>query len=161
MKCVRRSLRRITRRLTRFLVEHSRWLRRSSVDCPTDPRPVQGRRAEWLAGWWLRAQGAHLLARRFPTPFAEVDLVVVDGSDLVVVEVKSRHGPGEINIHADQRARLVRAAQWIDAEYGRPTSGIRIDVIGVHWSERRWGWPTIEREVGALGECDRHARRDS
>lgn len=49
-----------------------------------------GRRAEWLAAWWLRLKGYRVLARGFRTPLGEIDLVVRRGQVLAFVEVKRR-----------------------------------------------------------------------
>lgn len=116
-----------------------------------DPRHRMGRRAEWVARWWLRTRRYRILASRYQTPFAEIDLVAVNGPDLVIVEVKSRQGDGEFTIHPEQRARLARAALWLDARFGRRATGVRVDLVRVGWSS--YGYPSsIELEQAVIGE---------
>ncbi len=106
---------------------------------------ARGRRAEWWAGWYLRAKGYRVLATRMRTRFGEVDLVAAQGDTLVCVEIKQR---------TDQRtalemlggqtlARVQRAARAVAAKYpAYPT--VRIDVVVI--SGRNW--PLHIRNVG-------------
>lgn len=47
---------------------------------------------EDLAAEYLQQRGHRILARRWRTRTGELDLVTIDGRDLVAVEVKTRHG---------------------------------------------------------------------
>ena len=49
-----------------------------------------GRRAEWRAELALRLKGYRVLARRYRTPFGEIDLIVRRGDLVLFVEVKAR-----------------------------------------------------------------------
>ena len=51
---------------------------------------LSGRRAEVWAAAWLMAKGYRILAFRWKTPLAEIDVVAKRGRVLAVVEVKSR-----------------------------------------------------------------------
>jgi hypothetical protein len=51
---------------------------------------LRGRRAEWLAAWWLRLKGYRILARDLRTPVGEIDLIARRGRVLALVEVKAR-----------------------------------------------------------------------
>ena len=73
----------------------------------------RGRRAEWLAAWWLRLQGYRILARDQRSPVGEIDLVARRGRMLVFFEVKRRERldhAGEA-ISPRQQRRIRRAAE--------------------------------------------------
>ena len=94
-----------------------------------------GLRAETLAAFYLRLKGYRVLARRYASPVGEIDLVAVDGSTLVIVEVKTRSsddfGQPLESITASKLERLyVLASQWARAHNQR-FSGFRIDAVGV------------------------------
>jgi putative endonuclease len=90
-----------------------------------------GRRAERIAGWWLRLKGWRILDRRVRTPVGEIDLIAKRGALIAFVEVKSRKTDAELDFAIDQR-RLMRVAAATEAiahRYAGPTDDIRIDVI--------------------------------
>ena len=100
----------------------------------------RGRRAEWIAAWFLRLKGYGILACRFRGPIGEIDIVARRRGTLVFVEVKAR-SVDEAGLEAvgpRSRAKIARAAEaWI-ARY--PAAGamtLRFDVIviapGVTW----------------------------
>ena len=53
-------------------------------------REARGRRAEWVAAWWLRIKGYSIIAKRVRLKVGEIDLIAKRGSLLVFVEVKAR-----------------------------------------------------------------------
>lgn len=89
-----------------------------------------GRRAERIAGWWLRLKGWRILDRRVRTPAGEVDLVVRRGNLVAFVEVKTRATAAELDFAIDERrlARVAAAAELLSATYAQGCD-IRIDVI--------------------------------
>ncbi|WP_420345918.1 YraN family protein [Pelagibius sp.] len=105
----------------------------------------RGRRAEWLAAWWLRLKGYRVLARGFRCPAGEIDLVAKRGRILAFVEVKQRDRmavAAEAVSHR-QRKRIARAAEAF--LQGRPDLGaliLRFDAVLLSrhfW--RRGEWP--------------------
>lgn len=90
-----------------------------------------GRRAERLAGWWLRLKGWSVLDRRVRTPAGEVDLVARRGSLIAFVEVKSRRSAAELDFAIDERrlARVAAAAEILFPRYARPGDDARVDVV--------------------------------
>ncbi len=90
-----------------------------------------GRRAERIAGWWLRLKGWRILDRRVRTPAGEVDLVARRGNLVAFVEVKSRATAAELDIAIDQRrlARVAAAAEYLMPCYAGPGDDIRVDVL--------------------------------
>lgn len=74
-----------------------------------------GRRGERLAERRLRRMGYRILARNFRAAGAEIDLVALDGTTLVFLEVKTRlslsAGRPEEAVDSRKQLRLRRAAQ--------------------------------------------------
>ena len=109
----------------------------------TVARQRLGRRAEDLVADRLRRRGWRIVARNVRTRSGEIDLIALDGSTLVFVEVKAGRsdaaaGP-ERPAHAvgpRKQLRLRRLArEWLGSHRreGGPSgiSGYRFDVVGV------------------------------
>jgi putative endonuclease len=106
----------------------------------TYARKRLGRRAEDLVATGLERAGWRLVGRNVVLPSGELDIVALDGSTLVFVEVKAGRagasiGP-ELPAHAVGRRKQLKlrrlAREWI-AERRGPSgvSGYRFDVVGV------------------------------
>lgn len=94
-----------------------------------------GRRGEATAARYLEQAGLRIVDRNWRCPSGEIDLVAVDGSTLVIVEVKTRSsddfGQPLEAISAGKLERLyVLASKWAKAHNLR-FSGFRIDAVGV------------------------------
>jgi putative endonuclease len=76
-----------------------------------------GRRGEDLACRHLEAQGLRLLERNYRCRAGEIDLVMLDGSTLVLVEVRSRstsaHGSAAATVGFRKQQRFIRAARHL------------------------------------------------
>jgi putative endonuclease len=103
-----------------------------------------GRSAEQLAASRLTAQGFRILERnarvRTPELVGEIDLIALEGNELVFVEVKAgrtdaRLGPERPALAVDRRKRLrLRrlARAWLAEPRSLPGFGaLRFDVVGV------------------------------
>ena len=90
-----------------------------------------GRRAERIAGWWLRLKGWRILARRVRTPAGEVDLIARRGKLIAFVEVKARATDAELDVAIDARrlARVAAAAEILFPRYAQAGDDARVDVI--------------------------------
>ncbi len=53
-------------------------------------RKFLGDSGEHIAAQHLQAQGFRILEKQFRTPFGEIDLICLDGDEIVFVEVKTR-----------------------------------------------------------------------
>jgi putative endonuclease len=106
----------------------------------TFARQQLGRRAESLVADRLQRAGWRLVGRNVRLPSGELDLVALDGSTLVFVEVKAGRtgasvGP-ELPAHSVGRRKQLKlrrlAREWI-AERRGPSgvAGYRFDVVGV------------------------------
>ncbi len=108
----------------------------------THARQRLGRRAEDLVATGLKRAGWRVVERNVRLPSGELDIVALDGSTLVFVEVKAGRagttiGP-ERPAHAvghRKRLKLRRLArEWIADRRGPSgVSGYRFDVVGVRF----------------------------
>ena len=106
----------------------------------TEARQRMGRRAEGLVAARLASAGWRIVARNVRTRSGEIDIVGLEGSTLVFVEVKAartgaRYGPAAPahQVGPRKQARIRRLArEWL-AGGGRPSgvAGYRFDVVGV------------------------------
>jgi putative endonuclease len=91
-----------------------------------------GRWAEELAAWFLRAQFYSIRAKRYKTPVGEIDLIASRFGTTVFVEVKARTlatSEGEA-LQAVNSQRIVRAAQYFLTRHPHlADTSLRFDVI--------------------------------
>lgn len=98
-----------------------------------------GARAERLAENFLRAQGLRVIARNFRCRAGELDLVCIDATDLVVVEVRQRsrgdYGGPLASVGAAKRGRILRTTEYfrLGARRWRDYP-VRFDVVAVEGS---------------------------
>lgn len=101
----------------------------------TSSRQHLGRLGENLAHGYLKQSGWLVLDRNWRCRWGEIDLVCLDGSTVVICEVRTRQGVRagsgieSVTLTKMRRLRLL-AGQWILARGARPRA-VRIDVIGV------------------------------
>ena len=105
----------------------------------TAPRPSTtrtGARAEQVGQGFLEKRGLRVVARNFRCRAGELDLVMLDGRQLVVVEVRYRTRAGlvdpAVTVTATKRLRLLRAAARFLQE--RPVfrdHAVRFDVLAL------------------------------
>jgi putative endonuclease len=72
-----------------------------------------GRRAEWLAAWYLRCKGYRIVAANQRLPGGELDLVARRGRMLVFIEIKARLDAATIEeaVTSRQWQRIAAAAE--------------------------------------------------
>ena len=91
----------------------------------------QGQRGEWIACWWLRLRGYRLIARRWRSPFGEIDLIMRKGAMLIFVEVKWRQAIFDTStVSPHQQRRILNATTLFISKH--PTfsrNNYRIDII--------------------------------
>lgn len=104
---------------------------------------MKGPDAERLAADYLTRQGVALVARNYRCRFGEIDLIALDGSTLVFVEVRSRGSPrfggAAESITTRKRSRVVRAARHYLAQTGRQAR-CRFDVLLLEGDPPRIEW---------------------
>lgn len=94
-----------------------------------------GRHGEALAARWLEDRGLRVVDVNWRCREGEIDVVALDGDEVVVVEVKTRRGTGWGHpleaVTPTKMARLRRlAGAWLEAHPGTGRR-VRIDVVGV------------------------------
>jgi len=101
----------------------------------TDRRHLLGQAAEELAAKHLLRLGYDVVARNHRTRFGELDIVALDGTTMVFVEVKARRGGGRPwdSLHERKRIQVRRmAASYLAEVSDRPRAeDVRFDAIGV------------------------------
>jgi putative endonuclease len=95
---------------------------------------ARGRQAEDLAAQEVRRAGLQILARNARFKGGELDLVALDGEQLVIIEVRaravSRFGTAADSVTAVKQARLARATQaWLQLHPMHQHRAIRFDVL--------------------------------
>ena len=102
---------------------------------PTISTTAKGRSAEERAESFLRARGYEIVERNARSEFGEIDLVAIEGGDLVFVEVRSRAddstGGAEETVGQDKQRRVARAAAIYLAERSPRFDTCRFDVVAI------------------------------
>ena len=118
-----------------------------------------GRFGENAACRHLEANGLIILGRNWKTKAGELDIIALDGTTLVFVEVKTlyrkpgRTRPPEFrpldNLTLHQRRRIARGALYYMRMLGHPRIRYRIDVVEVEYGP--FGPVTIRHHRNAFG----------
>jgi putative endonuclease len=109
-------------------------------EMPWRKRVDTGRRGEQVATRHLKRSGYIILARNYRAAGAEIDIIALDDSTLVFVEVKFRTGcgygtPSEA-VDLDKRDRIRRAARAFAEWRGVPDLPARFDVVALSGAGR-------------------------
>jgi putative endonuclease len=106
---------------------------RAKIPSPARVAAFQtGISAESRACVYLIAKGYRILARRFRTPYGEIDVVARRRNLLAFVEVKARAtlDDAAYSVTPQQRQRIVAAAQaWLMTHPEHATFEMRFDVV--------------------------------
>lgn len=93
---------------------------------------AKGVLGEDAAAQYLESMGMVLLEKRYHSPYGEIDLVMLDGDVLVMVEVKTRergtHESCAYAITPAKQKRLCMTARCYLAEH-RPDTAVRFDAV--------------------------------
>jgi putative endonuclease len=116
---------------------------------PDDPSTTDlGRRGEDRALAYLEAHGLTLLERNYRCRAGEIDLILRDGTVLVLVEVRSRSradfGSAAASIGRGKQRRFVTAAKHLlltRPEFRRLR--VRIDVVAIDPAPQPGGAPVV------------------
>lgn len=111
---------------------------------------------EKTAARFLEGRGLRVVARRVRTGRGEIDLVALEGGEVVFVEVKTRQGAAfglpEEAVTAHKRRQLRAAAETYLAEREMHRRPFRIDVVAVRVDAR--GGVFVRHIPSAVGEED-------
>ncbi|WP_449373203.1 YraN family protein [Arthrobacter psychrolactophilus] len=94
-----------------------------------------GQRGERLAADYLEERGIRVIDSNWRCSTGEIDLVAIDGADLVIIEVKTRRSRRYGDpLEAITRAKLLRlrtlAVLWA-REHNHVIGALRIDAVGI------------------------------
>lgn len=109
-----------------------------------------GAEHEERAAVWLQAQGWQLLARNFRCRMGELDLVALDGTCVVFIEVRARSHPGyggaaaSVGKRKQQRLRLA-AASFLRRHPQYASHPCRFDVLA--WEPRQFAADAAPRWI--------------
>lgn len=102
---------------------------------PNNFKQQLGAWGERLAEAYLIDQGLELLERNFRTSYGEIDLVMLQGDQLVFVEVKTRSsdafGLPEESVTERKKEHLLQAAQQYMEDHPDSQLDWRIDVVSI------------------------------
>jgi putative endonuclease len=94
-----------------------------------------GRRGEDAAAAFVERSGMTIVERNWSCPAGEVDLVALDGTTLVFIEVKTRRsesaGTPEEAVSSAKQRKYGRIAQTYVAYAGLDSPDLRFDVIAI------------------------------
>jgi putative endonuclease len=99
-------------------------------------RQALGDFGERTAAAHLQAKGYRIIDRKFRVRDAEIDLVAIDGDQVVFVEVRTRRGayPGmaALSITRKKAAKLLVAVEWYTERHPDVAEmPLRIDVVAI------------------------------
>jgi putative endonuclease len=136
------AVRRRRRRLARSRVTHA-----DATLIALSPTQRIGQHAEQQAKELLEAAGVLIVGQNLRCKAGEIDLIGLDRTVLVFVEVRhrhdSRHGGAAASVNRSKQQRLIRSAHYFLPALGRRYFGgaapvCRFDVVtvephGIHW----------------------------
>ena len=107
------------------------------------PRQTLGQRGEDEVAKYLERNGCTILERNLKKPWGEIDVVARRKKVIRFVEVKSGSGASsffrpELNLHPNQKRRLLRAARlYLAKKKYPPEQEYQIDLAAVEFGEDR------------------------
>ncbi len=98
-----------------------------------------GDRGERAAARFLRRLGYKIIQRNYSSAWGEIDLIALDGTTLVFVEVKTRRsdaiGQPEEAVTIDKQKILTRMALSYLKKYKLLEARTRFDVVAIVWPD--------------------------
>ncbi|MBT3230534.1 YraN family protein [Candidatus Uhrbacteria bacterium] len=104
-----------------------------------DPRRRFGNKAENLAARFLVSKGYKILKRQYRTRGGEIDLIALDGDEIVFIEVKARttneFGYPEESVTRDKLRKIQATAELYLSKSKSLNSPYRIEVVAVEYQK--------------------------
>lgn len=87
--------------------------------------------AENIAAFFLRCKFYQIIAKRFKSPFGEIDLIAKKGNQIIFIEIKARNDTSLMDfISKRQQQRIIKAGQYFLLKSKQYQSyNIRFDAI--------------------------------
>jgi putative endonuclease len=94
-----------------------------------------GQKGEDLAAEYLSAQGYQVLVRNYRNQTGEIDLICLDGNEIVFVEVKTRtnqnFGTPEMAVDQNKLKKIIEVGFQYLGETNNESCAWRVDVIAI------------------------------
>ena len=101
---------------------------------PSNNRTV-GKDGEALARTFLKSKGFRITEENYRCPFGEIDIIALDGGEVVFIEVKSRRttafGNPEESVNQKKMRKLSQVALHYLSDRGLQDREARFDVVAV------------------------------
>jgi putative endonuclease len=100
-------------------------------------RQKLGKAGEEMAATYLQEKGYEIIERNFQAGQNEIDLICLDGNDLVIVEVKSVRTPGygkaEARVSLFKQRSVIKATYiYLNRHRKFTGKGVRFDVVCIN-----------------------------
>jgi putative endonuclease len=121
-----------------------------------DRRIATGSSGEAHARRYLEARGYRFVAKNWHCPDGELDLVMIDGHELVFVEVKTRRGElsgraGE-SVSASKTRKILASGEWFIGAHPKYDHMIwRCDLVAIT-IDPKTGVASVQHEINAIVE---------
>ncbi len=98
-------------------------------------KQLLGKKGEQLAADYLTKHGFHIIDRNFKARYGELDIIALEGTALVFIEVKTRigreFGLPEEAVTPRKLAEVIKTGQYYKLLHPELPESLRIDVIGI------------------------------
>ncbi len=115
-------------------------------------KQVLGEEGERIAEGYLKRKGYRLVERNYRCPVGELDLVVLDHSVIVFVEVKTRtddrFGAPLESVNPRKQQKMIKAALFFLNQHRLHHREARFDVVGISLKDQE---PVVEHIQNAFG----------
>lgn len=113
-----------------------------------------GDKGERKAAQFLKSAGYRIIARSYRNQFGEIDLIALDGRQVVFVEVKTRtsdhRGQPFEAVNITKQAKLTKLAlAWLK-KHRRLDHSARFDVISIIWPDDSSASPQVQHFINAF-----------
>ncbi|NCS99970.1 YraN family protein [Candidatus Parcubacteria bacterium] len=113
-----------------------------------DLRRIFGNKAEDLTAKYLQNKGLKIIAKQYRSRFGEIDLIALDGSEVVFVEVKARKtsdfGFPEESVTASKIEKIIAVGDKFLKEKNWLLKPWRIDVVAITFGKTELEFNHIE-----------------
>ena len=140
------------------------WKKASDSSGNTDPRHGLGVRGERIAASFLKQLGYRILAQGHRKKLGEIDIIAVDGSCVVFVEVKTWRTDDDADpstaVNLAKQDKITRTALTYLKRHRLLNQPARFDVIAIVWDGQEATPPKIRHykhafEASGLGQLFR------
>lgn len=104
----------------------------------------------WVADWLKTTKKWKILGQNIHVRFGEIDILALDGREIVIVEVKAKatklQGAAVEMVTPQKQQTLARLAKFLESQYNKP---VRVDVVTLDTFPSN---PVVHHYQSAVGE---------